>query len=94
MAGYMHITRLSKSTGTHDIVPSDYQVNYVDSGINYAASWGEERLVEFLRTKVALDEFEAAQVMSRLTEKGNVTIGDIELRAVEATSSGMEMISD
>jgi hypothetical protein len=94
MAGYIHIIRLSARTGTHDVRITDYQVNYVDSGINYAVVWDEERLAEFLRLRVPLEEAETAQVLGQLNSTGRATIGDVEIRGNEATSMGMTMIND
>ncbi len=92
MAGYLHIIRLSTRTGTNDISFTDYQVNYVDSGINYAVAWDEERLVEFLRVRVLLDEAETTTVLDELNATGRATIGDVDLPGSEATMLGMETI--
>ncbi len=94
MAGYLHIIRLSTRTGTHDITFTDYQVNYVDAGINYAVAWDEERLVEFLRARLSLDGDETAQLLDQLNSTGRATVGDVDLPANEATMLGMEMIVD
>lgn len=94
MAGYLHIIRLSTRTGTHDITFTDYQVNYIDAGINYAVAWEEERLVEFLRDRVCLDETETTEVLDELNTTGRSTIGDVDLPGSEATMLGMEMIVD
>lgn len=92
MAGYLHIIRLFTRTGTHDISITDYQVNYVDSGINYAIAWDEDRLMEFLRLRVPLSEHETAEVLDQLHSTGRATIGDVDIPGSEVTSMGMEMI--
>jgi hypothetical protein len=94
MAGYLHIIRLSTRTGTHATTITEYQVNYVDSGMNYAVAWDEERLVEFLRFRVPLSESEIAEVLEQLHSTGRATIGDVEIPGTEATSMGMETIND
>lgn len=92
MAGYIHIIRLSTRTGTHDISITDYQVNYVDSGISYAIAWNEDRLIEFLRVRVSLSEPETAEVLEQLHSTGRATVGDVDIPGSEATFMGMEMI--
>jgi hypothetical protein len=94
MAGYIHIIRLSVRTGTHDVAVTDYQVNYVDSGMYYAVAWDEERLVEFLRFRVPLSEEEAAAVLEQLHSTGRATLGDIDIPGSEATSMGMQAIAE
>ncbi len=94
MSGYIHIIRLSTRTGTHDITITDYQVNYVDSGQTYAVAWDEDRLVEFLRTRVPLGDIEIAKVLDDLHAFGRSTIGDVDIPGTEATSLGMQFISE
>ncbi len=94
MSGYIHIIRLSTRTGTHDIVINDYQVNYVDSGQTYAVAWDEERLVAFLKGRVALDDSEIANVLDDLRTTGRATVGDVDLPGTEATSMGMQFICE
>ncbi len=94
MSGYIHIIRLSTRTGTHDILISDYQVNYVDSGQTYAVAWDEEKLVNFLRFRIPLDDAEIAKVLDDLRSTGKATIGDVDIPGTEATSIGMQFISE
>ena len=94
MSGYIHIIRLSTRTGTHDITFTDYQLNYVDSGQTHAVAWDEDRLVEFLRTRVPMSDVEIAKVLDDLHTFGRSTIGDVEIPGTEATSMGMQFISD
>jgi hypothetical protein len=94
MSGYIHIIRLSRRTGTHDVTITQYQLNYVESGTNYAISWDEERLIEFLRDRVPLSELETAQVLDELHNTGQATIGDVDIAGSEAASMGMQMINE
>lgn len=94
MSGYLHIIRLSRRTGTHDAITTQYQVNYFDAGTNYGVAWDEDRLIEFLRNQVPLSEFECAQVLAELHASGSATIGDVDLPANEVTSMGMQMVSE
>ncbi len=94
MSGYIHIIRLSTRTGTHDVTITDYQVNYVDRGQTYAVAWDEERLVDFLRARVPLDEVEIGRVLDDLHTTGRSTIGDVDIPGKEATSMGMQFISE
>ncbi len=94
MSGYIHIIRLSTRTGTHDITITDYQVNYVDSGQTYAVAWDEDRLVEFLSTRVPLGDDEITKVLDDLHRFGRSTIGDVDIPGTEATSMGMQFISE
>ncbi len=73
---------------------TDYQVSYVDSGQTYAVAWDEERLVSFLRGRVALDEVEIAAVLDNLRTLGSATVGDVDIPGTEATSMGMQFISE
>jgi hypothetical protein len=94
MAGYVHILRLSTKTGTHDRVITEYQVNYVAGGVNYGVSWEEAHLIEFLRTKVPLDADETEKIISQLHSTGHAIVGDVDIPGPEASSMGMEMITE
>jgi hypothetical protein len=94
MAGYIHITRLSRRTGTDDRSHFEYQVNYVTAGVTYAVAFGEEELAHFLQSKVPLNEVQTAKVLSDLQNTGNANIGDVDIPENEASSIGMEQLPD
>lgn len=94
MSGYVHIIRLYLKTGTHGVEISDYQVNYVDAGTNFAVSWDEDRLIEFLHGRVALAEVEVAEIIDQLHRTGSATVGDVDIPPNEATMMGMQMVSE
>jgi hypothetical protein len=94
MSGYIHITRLRARTGTDNRAVTDYQVNYVTSGVSYAASYDEEELTEFLRTKVPLDAAQCIAIITEVNNVGHANIADIHIPKSQASAMGMEQLPD
>jgi hypothetical protein len=94
MSGYIHLTRLTLKSGTDNREFTEYQVNYVVSGLTYAIAYDRDELAHFLIHKVPLSEPECAEVIEELDTVGHANLSDVNIPKNEAASMGMEVLPD
>ena len=92
MPGTLHIMLLDQERGSYDKPVRYYQANYTTPGNTYARSYDEEKLTEFLRTKVALTGPQVERVLEDLRSTGHTTVGEVEISPAEASAMGLEQV--
>lgn len=87
--GRLHIFEVAKATGTYGETVHQYQVSYNDAGNTYSGLMEEEKLENFLRTKLGLSPEEVGRIMAELHASRNITLEEVDLPENEAGALGL-----
>jgi hypothetical protein len=90
MHGTLHIFRIGEERDKYGRRSGNYQANYTTPGNTYSSTYNEEKLTEFLRTKIALRPSQLQQVMAELRTRGRVTMGEVDISAEEVGGLGLQ----
>ncbi len=93
MVGFAHIVLLGTREGTSGRVFGQYQFTLSAGGNSWVRTFDrEERLLEFLRSDIAVTPAAAESALEELRRSGNTTIANIEFRESEAPAMGLEQL--
>ncbi len=88
--GRLHIFEVGIGTGTYGATIHQYQVSYNDAGNTFSGLMEEEKLKDFLHTKIGVSPEEVERTIAELRSSGHVTLGDVDLPENEAGAVGLQ----
>ncbi len=87
--GRLHIFEVGRATGTYGATVHQYQVSYNDAGNTYSGLMEEEKLKDFLHTKIGVSPEEVERSIADLHSSGSITFGEVDLPENEAGALGL-----
>lgn len=87
--GRLHIFEVGKATGTYGETVHQYQVSYNDAGNTFSGLMEEDKLKDFLHTKVRISPEEVERTLAELHRSRHTTLAEIDLPENEAGALGL-----
>ncbi len=87
--GRLHIFEVANATGTYGKTVHQCQVNYNDAGNTFSGLMEEDKLKDFLHTKLGVSPEEVERTIAELHGSGHVTLEGVDLPENEAGALGL-----
>ncbi len=87
--GRLNIFGVGQRRGRYGEIIREYQLNFNDAGNTFSGTMDEEKLREFLVTKMAIPGTIAERTLEELNVSGKSTLSDLDIPEVELGALGL-----